>query len=73
MVSKMNKYHISLVMAVGLWLSGCREVLEPRPIDILADQFVLNQASDVATVRLGAYAAFRGTAAPKVIVGLYSA
>ncbi|WP_229599797.1 RagB/SusD family nutrient uptake outer membrane protein [Runella slithyformis] len=69
----MNKYHISLVMAVGVWLSSCREVLEPRPIDILADQFVLNQASDVATVRLGAYAAFRGTAAPKVIVGDFTA
>lgn len=73
MVLKMNKYHISLVMAAGLWLSSCREVLEPRPIDILADQFVLNQASDVATVRLGAYAAFRGTAAPKVIVGDFTA
>lgn len=73
MVLKMNKYHISLVMAAGLWLSSCREVLEPKPIDILADQFVLNQASDVATVRLGAYAAFRGTAAPKVIVGDFTA
>lgn len=73
MVLKMNKYHISLLMAAGVWLSSCREVLEPKPIDILADQFVLNQASDVATVRLGAYAAFRGTAAPKVIVGDFTA
>ena len=73
MALKMNKYIGFLVLAGGLWLSSCREVLEPRPIDILADQFVLNQASDVATVRLGAYAAFRGTAAPKVIVGDFTA
>lgn len=70
---QMNRYHISFTLVMALWLSSCREILEPKPIDILADQFVLNEAKDVQTVRLGAYAAFRSTAAPKVIVGDFTA
>jgi len=69
----MNKYTFSFIIITALWLGSCTEVLEPKPIDILADQFVLNEPADVQTVRLGAYAAFRGTAAPKVIIGDFTA
>ena len=67
------KHQIGFVLTTALLLGSCREVLQPKPIDILADQFVLNEAADVQTVRLGAYAAFRSVAAPKVMAGDFTA
>ena len=67
------KHQIGFVLTIALLLGSCREVLQPKPIDILADQFVLNEAADVQTVRLGAYAAFRSVAAPKVMAGDFTA
>ncbi|MFN4147784.1 MAG: RagB/SusD family nutrient uptake outer membrane protein [Runella sp.] len=69
----MNKYITVFSLVFTFWLASCKEVLQPRPIDILADQFVLNEAKDVQPVRIGAYSAFRSTAAPKVIVGDFTA
>ncbi|TAG66370.1 MAG: hypothetical protein EAZ26_09740 [Runella slithyformis] len=68
----MNKISKNKNSPIGGWgavlflllLGSCRDVLQPKPIDILADQFVLNEPADVQTVRLGAYTAFRGTTSP---------
>ncbi len=67
--SIMNKISKNKNSPIGGWgavlflllLGSCRDVLQPKPIDILVDQFVLNEPADVQTVRLGAYTAFRGT------------
>lgn len=69
----MRKTAIVYSFICTVFLGSCTEVLNPKPIDILADQFVLNEASDVQTVRIGAYNAFRGMAAPKVMVGDFTA
>lgn len=73
MRKNINKYTGLVLGVLTIWLGSCKAILEPKPIDILADQFVLNEASDLPTVRIGAYAAFRGIAAPKVIVGDFTA
>lgn len=67
------KHQITFVLATAFCLGSCREVLQPKPIDILADQFVLNEAADVETVRLGAYTAIRSLAAPKIMAGDFTA
>ena len=67
------KHQTAFALLTVFCLSSCREVLQPKPIDILADQFVLARPADVQTVRLGAYTAFRGIAAPKVIAGDFTA
>lgn len=53
--------------------SGCREILEPRPVDLLIDELVLNEVSDVEPVRLGLYNAFRGIGALKIVAGDFTA
>ncbi|MCU0339063.1 MAG: RagB/SusD family nutrient uptake outer membrane protein [Spirosomaceae bacterium] len=68
---KKNKILVGLVLSLAL--GSCTEILSPKPIDILADQFVLNEAKDVQTVRIGAYNAFRGMASPKVMIGDFTA
>ena len=52
---------------------ACQEVLEPRPVDLLVDELVLNEVADVQPVRLGMYNALRGTAAPTIIAGDFTA
>ena len=52
---------------------ACQEVLEPKPVDLLVDELVLNEIADVQPVRLGMYNALRGTAAPTVIAGDFTA
>ena len=53
--------------------SGCREILEPRPVDLLIDELVLNEASDVEPVRLGLYNAFRRMGALNIVAGDFTA
>ncbi|GAB3168051.1 RagB/SusD family nutrient uptake outer membrane protein [Telluribacter humicola] len=48
-------------------------MLQPEPVDLLVDELVLNEASDVQPVRLGMYNAFRGLGAPMVIAGAFTA
>jgi starch-binding outer membrane protein, SusD/RagB family len=67
----MNRYFIILLSVFTL--TSCRDVLQPKPIDILADQFVLNEPADVETVRLGAYTAFRAMSSPKIMAGDFTA
>ncbi len=59
---------ISLLSAVS-----CQQVLEPEPVNLLVDDLVLNEANDVEPVRIGLYSALRGTAAPTVIAGDFTA
>ena len=56
-----------------LSLGACREILEPAPVDLLVDELVLNEASDVEPVRLGLYNAFRGMGSPTIIAGAFTA
>ena len=58
-----------LLLSVG----ACQEVLEPKPVDLLVDELVLNEIADVQPVRLGLYNALRGTAAPTIIAGDFTA
>ncbi|WP_247233857.1 RagB/SusD family nutrient uptake outer membrane protein [Telluribacter sp. SYSU D00476] len=62
-----------LLAALLLLATSCREVLQPDPVDLLVDELVLNEASDVQPVRLGLYNAFRGMGAPMVIAGDFTA
>ncbi len=48
---------------------GCSYYLEPEPVNLLINEFALNEARDVASVEIGLYGAFRSIAAPKVIAG----
>lgn len=64
---------LSVMLAFMASLSSCREILEPPPVDLLVDELVLNEASDVEAVRLGMYNAFRGVGAPMVIAGSFTA
>lgn len=57
---------ISIFLFAGF---GCSDFLEPEPVNLLINDLALNEASDVASVEIGLYAAFRGIAAPKVIAG----
>lgn len=50
-------------------LGACNEVLEPKPVDLLVDELVLNEAADVQPVRIGMYSALRGAASSIIIAG----
>ncbi len=52
---------------------SCREVLEPKPVDLEIDEVALNAPADVANVQIGLYNAFRGMAAPVVVAGDFTA
>ncbi|TDB61384.1 RagB/SusD family nutrient uptake outer membrane protein [Arundinibacter roseus] len=60
---------LGILLAFLVSVSSCREILEPPPIDLLVDEFVLNEASDVDAVRLGLYNAYRGMGAFLVVAG----
>ncbi|GAB3272081.1 RagB/SusD family nutrient uptake outer membrane protein [Larkinella harenae] len=64
-------YYIAIVATV--WLASCTTVLEPKPVDLLVDNLVLNEPSDVEPVRIGAYSALRGMAATNMIAGDFTA
>lgn len=52
---------------------SCNDLLEPEPIDILADDIVLNEPKDVQNVEIGLYNAFRGIIPSTVIAGDFTA
>lgn len=52
---------------------SCDDVLEPKPVDILTDDLVLNEPNDVANVEIGLYSAFRGIVSGAVISGDFTA
>jgi hypothetical protein len=69
-MNQLTRYCIVLLL-VGL--ASCREVLEPKPVSLLVDDLVLNEANDVQPVRIGMYSALRGTASPTIIAGDFTA
>ncbi len=58
-----------LTLALVLVVSSCSNVLEPKPIDLLTDDIVLNEPNDVPIVEIGLYSAFRPIIPSAVIAG----
>ncbi|MGV3560355.1 RagB/SusD family nutrient uptake outer membrane protein [Larkinella arboricola] len=56
-----------------VWLASCTTVLEPKPVDLLVDNLVLNEPADVEPARIGAYNALRGMAATNMMAGDFTA
>jgi hypothetical protein len=54
---------------LSLFIAGCKDTLEPKPVDILTDDVVLNEPADVPNVEIGLYNAFRTVAPATVIAG----
>ncbi len=50
-------------------LTACNDVLDPKPIDQLVDDIVLNEPKDIEAVEIGLYQAFRITMPTVVIAG----
>lgn len=68
-----NRFAWSGFLLLLTLLASCQTVLEPKPVDLLVDELVLNEPNDVQPVRIGMYNALRGTAAPTIIVGDFTA
>jgi hypothetical protein len=64
------RYSLILVFVV---LASCQQILEPKPVDLLVDDLVLNEPNDVQPVRLGLYSAFRSMGSPNIIAGDFTA
>ena len=64
------RYSIVLTLAI---LASCQHILEPKPVDLLVDDLVLNEPNDVQPVRIGLYNAFRSMGAPNMIAGDFTA
>jgi starch-binding outer membrane protein, SusD/RagB family len=66
MKSRIHTYYLISLFMIS---SSCSNLLEPEPIDLLVDDIVLNQASDVPNVEIGLYSAFRSIIPATVIAG----
>jgi hypothetical protein len=68
---------IHTIRVIVLWAlllsSGSCDILEPEPVDLLTNDLVLNEPSDVANVEIGLYSAFRNIAPATVIAGDFTA
>jgi starch-binding outer membrane protein, SusD/RagB family len=66
----MKKLHyIISILVLVLANNSCKDSLEPKPIDLLVDEIVLNEAADVPKVEIGLYSAFRSIIPAVVIAG----
>jgi len=61
-------HYTGLAILLMLPLS-CSDTLEPKPVDLLTDDLVLNEPADVANVQIGLYSAFRNIIPSTVIAG----
>jgi len=61
------------ILLILTLLASCQTVLEPKPVDLLIDELVLNAPNDVEPVRIGMYNALRSSAAPTIIAGDFTA
>jgi starch-binding outer membrane protein, SusD/RagB family len=59
----------SFIVLIILVSSSCKDLLEPKPIDLLIDDIVLNEPKDVPNVEIGLYSAFRNVVPATVIAG----
>ncbi len=64
------RYSIVLTLAI---LASCQQILEPKPVDLLVDDLVLNEPNDVQPVRIGLYNSFRAIGSPNMIAGDFMA
>jgi len=62
-------YKTLLIFCFVLMFSSCQQTLEPKPVDLLTDDVVLNEAKDVPNVEIGLYNAFRDILPSTVIAG----
>src|SRR5688572_4654554 len=70
---KARRNYIWIGIAAMLLCNACDNVLEPEPVDLLTNDIVLNEASDVADVEIGLYSAFRNIIPSVVIAGDFTA
>ncbi|WP_420147972.1 RagB/SusD family nutrient uptake outer membrane protein [Spirosoma sp.] len=68
----MKAYSKYFILAL-LWMTSCKEILEPTPYDLQIDDITLTRAADVPLVRIGLYSAFRGMTSSIVIAGDFTA
>src|SRR4051812_47768530 len=68
-----TEFKTILIISFALILDSCEQTLEPKPVDILTDDVVLNEAKDVPNVEIGLYNAFRDIIPSTVIAGDYTA
>jgi starch-binding outer membrane protein, SusD/RagB family len=68
-----NRWAIFCFLISVLLISSCTDLLEPKPIDLLTDEIVLNEAKDVPNVEIGLYSAFRPIIPSAVIAGDFTA
>jgi hypothetical protein len=61
------------IVMVMMLVSACDNVLEPEPVDLLTNDIVLNEPSDVGDVEIGLYNAFRNIIPGVVISGDFTA
>jgi starch-binding outer membrane protein, SusD/RagB family len=59
----------TLILIISVVLVSCNYVLEPKPVDLLTDDIVLNEAQDVPNVEIGLYNAFRSVIPASIIAG----
>ena len=62
-----------LIACFALIFNSCEQTLEPKPVDLLTDDIVLNEAKDVPNVEIGLYNAFRDIIPGTVIAGDFTA
>ena len=60
---------ISIIGIAGLVTNACEHVLNPKPIDLVVNDVVLNEPKDIPGVEIGLYRAFRASRASAIIAG----
>jgi hypothetical protein len=50
-------------------IEGCQDILDPKPIDQLVNDIVLNEPKDIQAVEIGLYRAFRFSRASVILAG----
>jgi starch-binding outer membrane protein, SusD/RagB family len=68
-----NKTHKYFLIALSIFICSCEDLLNPKPVDTLTDEIVLNEAKDVQNVRIGLYSSFRTIPPATVIAGDFTA
>jgi hypothetical protein len=65
----MKKGIALLTVTIGVVLASCEQALNPKPIDLIVNDVVLNEPKDVAAVEIGLYRDFRLTRSSAVFAG----
>jgi hypothetical protein len=64
----MRAAKLILILSLLFSVNAC-ELLEPKPIDVVINDVVLNEPKDIPNVEIGMYAAFRGMTNNVIIAG----